>query len=178
MITEVERFCAGLRMRAHQGMVDWRPLAKRGLRSRPAKTRPPAKYNTQPSDLAFCFRWQRGIAHRGVGELRVASFGRHLDRVERRQHWRHRMIGLVRVPPVIADWRGGSVDRLSVAPQVGDHMGNAVSLARRSLAAVNFDLAKARRKRKLLLSSEGLIAKDDDVVIVKRREDPILEHGR
>ena len=57
-------------------------------------------------------------------------------------------------------------------------MGNSVSLARRGLVAVKFDLAKARRKRKLLLSGQGLIAKDDDVVVVKRGEDPILERGR
>ena len=57
-------------------------------------------------------------------------------------------------------------------------MGNAVSFARSGLAAVKFNLTKARRKRKLLLSSQGLIAKDDDVVIVKRGEDPILKRGR
>src|SRR5277367_4892297 len=164
-------------------MVDRWPLAKRSLCVRAgsasvAETRPPAEYNAQPGDLAFCFRRQRGVAHRGVGELRVTSFGRHIYRVERRQHWRHRMIGLVCVPPVIADWRGEPVDRLSVTPQVGDHMGNAISLARSGLATVKFDLAKARRKRKLLLSSQSLIAKDDDVVIVERCEDAILEHGR
>ena len=57
-------------------------------------------------------------------------------------------------------------------------MGNAVSLACRGLVAMKFDLAKARRKRKLLLSCQGLIVKDDDVVVVKRGEDPILERGR
>lgn len=57
-------------------------------------------------------------------------------------------------------------------------MGNTVSLACRGLVAVKFDLAKARRKRKLLLSGQGLMAKDDDVVVVKRGEDPILERGR
>src|SRR5271166_1855216 len=174
VVAEIERLVTGIRMSTDERVIDRRTVTHSSDRLTAARS--PAKDHAQSGDAALGFLRQRRIARHGVRELGVAALGRQLDPVKHRQRRRHRVVGLVGVPAVVADRRGRPVDRIAVLVEVGDHMGDLVALATR--LARRLDLAEIPREGVLLLPGQHLAGEDDDVVVEKRLQDLCFQLGR
>ncbi len=75
VVADIERLAAGLRVGAHQRVIDFRQSRVEGR----------AEHDPQSGEALLCVIGQRGVGQRRVGKLGIAaaprSLGRHLDRV-------------------------------------------------------------------------------------------------
>ena len=173
VVAEIERLRAGFGVGAHQRVIDRRQVV--GVIAGPAAALP-LKNDAQSVDPAPRLLRQRGIGERRIGKFGVAAFGRQLDRVQRRQRRRHRVIGLVGMPAIVGAL-GEPVRGVAVGVEIGGHVRHLAPLVFAAMAAMRLDLAELGRETVLLLAAQRLPGKDRNAVRAQGGPNPVARRS-